>query len=36
MKFRALIGFSLAICLLLSPAVSQVQPKKAVFDGQAA
>jgi len=36
MKSRILIASLLAICLFLSPAVSQVQPKKAVFDGQAA
>jgi len=36
MKPRILIGSLLVLCLFLSPAVSQVQPKKAVFDGQAA
>jgi hypothetical protein len=36
MKPRILIGSLLALSLFLPPAVSQVQPKKAVFDGQAA
>jgi len=36
MKRRIMIGSLLVLCLFLSPAVSQVQPKKAVFEGQAA